>query len=151
MMKFMTMKYVLPTLLLLSTLSPAKSLKLSSLPPAVRQAVTENAKGAEIKAITSEKEKGVTEYEVETMLNGKHRDFNLDSQGKLVSVEEEVVLDSIPAAARTAIEKKVASGKLERVELITARSKTTWEASFTTAKGKKQEFQVTADGSAVKD
>lgn len=150
-MKLMTMKYVLPTLLLLASLSSAKSLKLASLPPAVRQAVTENSKGAEIKTITSEKEKGVTEYEVETMLNGKHRDFNLDQQGKLVSVEEEVALDSIPAAARAAIEKKVASGKLERVEVITAGSKTTWEASITIAKGKKQEFQVAADGSAVND
>ena len=145
------MKYLAPVLFLLATLSPAKSLKLSSLPPALRQAVTDNAKGGEIKTITSEKEKGVTQYEVETILNGKHRDFNLDSQGKLVSVEEEVALDSIPAAVRAAIQKKVAGGKLERVEAITAGSKVTWEASFANPKGKKQEFQVAADGSAVKD
>lgn len=145
------MKYFLPAFFLLAIISPAKSLKLASLPPAVRQAVTDNARGGEIRTITSEKEKGVTEYEVETILNGKHRDFNLDSQGKLVSVEEEVPLDTLPAAARAAIEKKVASGKLERVEAVTASGKTTWEASFTNAKGKKQEFQVAADGSAVKD
>jgi len=144
------MKKLIPVLLLLAALASAKSLKLSDLPPALRQAVTENAKGGDIETITSEKEKGVTQYEVETMLNGKHRDFDIDQQGKLLLVEEEVALDSVPAAVKTAITKKVATGKLERVEAVTAGAKTTWEAAYTTAKGKKLEFQVSADGVAVK-
>ena len=55
----------------------------------------------------------MTQYEVETMLNGKHRDFNVDAKGKLVVVEEEVDIASIPAAAKAAIEKKVA-GRQDR-------------------------------------
>ena len=60
----------------------------------------------------------MTQYEVETMLNGKHRDFNVDAKGKLVVVEEEVDIAGIPAAAKAAIEKKMAGGKLNMVETV---------------------------------
>ena len=97
----------------------AKSLQLKDLPAPVQKTVQDTLKGGEIKNISKEVEKGVTQYEVESMLNGKHRDFNVDSKGKLIVVEEEVALDSIPAAAKAAIEKKAAGGKLGMVETVT--------------------------------
>ena len=60
-----------------------------------------------------------TAHEIETLLDGKHRDFNVDTKGKLLVVEEETSLDRIPAAARAAILQKVASGKLRSVEAVT--------------------------------
>src|ERR1700752_4834067 len=84
----------------------AKGLQLKDLPAPVQKTVQDTLKGGEIKNISKEVEKGVTQYEVESMLNGGHRDFNVDSKGKLIVVEEEVALDSIPAAAKAAIEKK---------------------------------------------
>src|SRR5216684_4661261 len=87
------------------TFAADKKLALKDLPPAVQKAVEANLNGAEIKNINKETEKGVVQYEVETMLNGKHRDFNVDAKGNLVVVEEEVDIASIPAAARAAIEK----------------------------------------------
>ena len=84
-----------------------KKLTLKDLPAAVQATVTENAKGAEIKNIGKETEHGVAQYEVETMLNGKHRDFNVDTKGKLLLVEEETTLDAIPAAAKAAILKNL--------------------------------------------
>src|ERR1700758_178570 len=89
-----------------------KKLELKDLPAAVQKTVNENAKGAEIKSIGKETENGVAQYEVETMLNGKHRDFNVDTRGKLLVVEEETTIDSIPAPSKAAILKKVADGKL---------------------------------------
>src|SRR5450756_50012 len=97
----------------------AKSLAVKDLPPAVQKTVQEQTKGAEIKNISKETEKGVTQYEVETMVNGKHRDFNVDTKGGLVVVEEETAIDSIPAAAKAAIQKKVGAGKLGMVETMT--------------------------------
>src|ERR1051325_808780 len=90
----------------------AANLQMRPLPAAVQKTVQETLKGAGIKNISKEVEKGVTQYEVESMLNGKHRDFNVDAKGKLIVIEEEVDIAEIPAAARTAIEKKVAGGKL---------------------------------------
>src|SRR5690348_11882198 len=98
------------------TLAAAKSLQVKDLPAAVQKTVQETLKGAQIKSISKEVEDGVTQYEVESMLNGKHRDFNVDAKGKLLVVEEEVEIASIPAAARAAIEKKAAGGRIGMVE-----------------------------------
>src|ERR1700730_6270953 len=76
-----------------------KSLQLKDLPPAVQKTVQDNLKGGEIKNIAKEVEKGVTQYEVESMLNGKHRDFNIDAKGALVVAEEETSIDRDRAAA----------------------------------------------------
>src|SRR6516162_6345358 len=81
----------------------AKSLQLKALPPDAQKTVQDTLKGGEIKNISKEVEKGVTQYEVESMLNGKHRDFNVDAKGKLIVIEEEVDIASIPAAAKAAI------------------------------------------------
>src|SRR5258708_446404 len=129
-----------------------KSLQVKDLPAAVQKTVQDTLKGAEIKSISKEVEKGVTQYEVETLLNGKHRDFNVDAKGKLLVVEEETDLAGIPFAARAAIEKKVAGGKLGMVETVSKGDGVTlYEASFTSKAGKKGAVLVNADGTAAKD
>jgi Na+-transporting NADH:ubiquinone oxidoreductase subunit NqrC len=129
----------------------AKSLAVKDLPTAVQKTVQEQTKGAEIKNISKETEKGVTQYEVETMVNGKHRDFNVDTKGGLVVVEEETAIDSIPAAAKAAIEKKVGAGKLGMVETVTKGSTTLYEAAYTGKDGKKHEVLVKPDGTETKE
>lgn len=145
---------VLLTTIAISVLpaAAAKSLQVKDLPAAVQKTVQETLKGAEIKNISKEVEKGVTQYEVETMLNGKHRDFNVDAKGKLVVVEEEVDMASIPAAAKAAIEKKVAGGKLGMVETVNKGDGVTfYEAAYTSKAGKKGAVLVKADGTETKD
>ena len=129
----------------------AKSLAVKDLPPAVQKTVQEQTKGAEIKNISKETEKGVTQFEVETMVNGKHRDFNVDTNGALVVVEEETSIDSIPPAAKAAIQKKVGTGKLGMVETMTKGGATLYEAAYTTKAGKKQAVLVKPDGTETKD
>jgi uncharacterized membrane protein YkoI len=128
-----------------------KKLTLAKLPPAVQAAVQAEAKGAEIQSITKETERGVTQYEIETVLNGKHRDFEVDTKGKVLVVEEETNIDSLPAAARAGILRKVGDGKLGMVELFERGGDTMYEAAYTTKTGKKQEVLVRADGSETKD
>ena len=129
----------------------AKSLAVKDLPPAVQKTVQEQTKNAEIRNISKETENGVTQYEVETMVNGKHRDFNVDTKGGLVVVEEETAIDSIPAAARAAIQKKVGAGKLDMVETMTKGADTMYEAAYTGKDGKKHAVLVRADGTETKD
>ena len=129
----------------------AKSPALKDLPAAVQKTVQDNLNGAEIKHIGKETERGVVQYEVETMLYGKHRDFNVDAKGKLVVVEEETSLDAIPAAAKAAIEKKAARGKVGMVEVMTKDGATLYEAAYTDRNGKKREVLVKPDGTEAKD
>jgi hypothetical protein len=145
------MKLTAFTFLALSGIVAAKGLQVKDLPAAVQKTVQEQTKGAEIKNISKETEKGVTQYEIETIVNGKHRDFNVDTKGGLVVVEEETSIDSIPPAAKAAIDKKVAGGKLGMVETVTKGSTTLYEASFTTKAGKKSAILVKADGTETKD
>jgi uncharacterized membrane protein YkoI len=127
------------------------TLALKDLAPAVQNTIQAELKGGEIKSIGKETEHGVAQYEVETMLNGKRRDFNVDTKGKLLLVEEETSIDSIPAAAKAAILKKVGDGKLGMVELFMRGGETMYEAAYTTKAGKKHEVLVKADGTETKD
>ena len=135
----------------LAAVAAEKSLQLKDLPAAVQKTVTENAKGAEIKNISMEKEKGVSQYEVETMLNGKHRDFNVDGKGTLLVVEDETSIDAIPAVVKAAMLKKTGTGKITMVETVTKGSVTMYEAAITSKAGKKSEALFNADGTAGKD
>ena len=145
------MKLIIFTCLALSGIAAAKGPQLKDLPAAVQKTVQDQTKGAEIKTISRETEKGVTQYEIETIVNGKHRDFNVDTKGGIVVVEEETSIDSIPPAAKAAIEKKIAGGKLGIVETVTKGGTTLYEAAFTTKAGKKSAILVKPDGTETKD
>jgi uncharacterized membrane protein YkoI len=141
-----------PAVLALSALAAgAASSQLKDLPPAVQKTMQETLKGGQIRNISKEKENGVTQYEVETMLNGKHRDFNVDAKGKLLLVEEETDIAAIPAPAKAAIEKKAARGKIGMVELFMRGGETLYEAAYTSKDGKKHEVLVKADGKETKE
>jgi hypothetical protein len=130
----------------------AAKLTVKDLPAAAQKTVNDTLKGGEIKSIGKETEHGVAQYEIETILNGKHRDFNVDTKGKLVVLEEETTLDAVPAAAKAAILKKVGDGKLAMVETFTKPgADTMYEAAYTTKAGKKHEVLVKADGTETKD
>ena len=147
-------KLTLITVLIALSLGVAvaeKKLALKDLPEAVQKTVQTELKGGEIRNIAKETEGGVAQYEVETMLNGKHRDFNVDTKGKLLVMEEETRIDTIPAAAKTAILKKVGNGKIGMVELFVRGGETMYEAEYTIKTGKKQVVLVKADETAAKD
>jgi hypothetical protein len=129
-----------------------KARQLKDLPAAVQKTVEANLKGGEIKNIAKEKEDGVQQYEIESVLSGKTRDFNVDSKGTLLAVEEGTTISAIPAAARAGILKKVGDGKLGTVETFTKTGQPTmYEAAYTDKKGKKHEVLVKSDGSETKE
>ena len=133
----------------LAAFAAETAVKMKDLPPAVQKTVTEQTKGAQIKGMSKEVEKGKTMYEVETMVNGKSRDLLIDAAGSLVSVEEPIAIDSVPPAAKAALEKLAIGGKIKGVESVTQGQTVTYEAVI--VKGvKKSEVVVAADGSIQK-
>ncbi len=130
----------------------SKSLQLNDLPVAVQKTVQDNLKGGQIKNIGKEKEDGIEQYEVESLLNGKSRDFNVDTKGNLLVVEEGTAIDAVPAPAKTSILKKVAGGKLGTVETFTKPGQPMmYEAAYRDKKGKHHEALVKADGTETKE
>jgi uncharacterized membrane protein YkoI len=130
--------------------SAHSKVKLESLPPAVQNTVKEQTKNATLIGIAKEVEGGKTMYELETKVNGKGRDLMIDANGNVVTVEQEISLDEVPAAARQAIVKKVGPGKIKLVETLTKGSDVSYEAAYTTKAGKSMEYGVNADGSVHK-
>jgi hypothetical protein len=125
--------------------------KMEALPAAVQTAVKEQTKTATLVGLSKEVEKGKTLYEMETKVNGKTRDLTLEKTGTVVEVEEEIEIDSIPAAARAAIQKSAAGGTVNKVEKLTQGSSVSYEAAIKTKAGKNTEVGVNADGSVHKD
>ena len=83
-----------------SAVGAGKKVAMKDLPPPVQKAVAEQSKGAVIRSLTKEVENGKTEYEAELTVNGHGKDISFDSAGKIVSVEEEVTLESLSPAVR---------------------------------------------------
>jgi hypothetical protein len=138
-------------MVLLPVLYADTPVKMADLPPAVQAAVKEQTKTATLVGLSKETEKGKTIYEAETTLNGKSRDISFDKTGAIVGVEQEVDLDSIPAAAKAAIQKKIGTGKLKKVESVTeGSSPATYEATIV-GNGKTSEVGVNADGTPHKE
>ena len=122
-----------------------KRVQLKDVPAAVQKAIQQQTAGATMVGLSEEREAGKVFYEVETKVNGRTRDLLLDSAGVVVELEEEVALDSVPAAVRTAF---AASGRVRKVEAVTKGTTVTYEAEVEVA-GKVSEVIVDANGRAV--
>jgi uncharacterized membrane protein YkoI len=149
------MKTCLTLALAAAAIAAETKVLMKDLPPAVQKAVQAQTAGAQIKGLSKETGKGKTVYEIETIVNGKSRDLTLDAAGTVVEIEEQVALDSIPAEAKAAIEKKAAGGRIKTVESVmivgpAKGSTVVYEAAYAKG-GKSHEVQVRADGSDVKD
>ncbi len=118
---------------------------------AVQSAIKSQIQDATILGITSEKEDGKTTYEVETKVNGKGRDVSFDQKGAVVETEDAVDLNSIPADAKTALQKRAATGTITKVEKITEGTAVSYEAAIKTKAGKSVEAGVNADGTTHKE
>ena len=145
------MKTILSVALLAaSTWAAEVKVQMADLPPAVQAAVQEQTKTAKLVGLSKETEHGKTIWEAETTLNGKSRDVTFDKTGAIVTVEQEVDLDTIPAAAKAAIQKKLVTAALKKVESVTEGKSTTYEATIVKA-GKTSEIGVNADGTPHKE
>jgi uncharacterized membrane protein YkoI len=126
-----------------------KKVQMKDLPAAVQRAVQEQSKGATLRGLTKEVENGKTEYEAALTVNGHNKDISFDAAGKIISIEEEVPLASIPEAARGAIQKAAGAGKVQNVEQVNENGKVFYEAHILKG-GKSSEFQVDVSGNAVR-
>src|SRR5258706_6507751 len=123
-----------------------QKIQMKDLPPAVQQAVQANVNGGTLKGLSKEVERGKTQYEVESRLNGRARHFLLASAGRLVEVEEELAMDAVPAAVKAAAE---ARGKVLMIESVTRGKTVTYEAHVE-KNGKKSEVALDANGKSPK-
>jgi hypothetical protein len=120
--------------------------KIKSLPLAVQKTVEEQSKGAKIRGLSKEVEKGKTQYELELTVDGRNRDMIIDPSGAILEVEEDVSLESLSPAVKSEVEKSIGASKLLRLESVTKGGVLTgYEASVSKA-GKRSGVEMGLDG-----
>jgi hypothetical protein len=129
-----------------SVFAQEKKIKRSELPAAVEKTVVEQSKGATIRGFNEEKENGQTTYEVEMLVNGHTKNVQMDANGAVIEIEEQVDLQAVSAEVKAGLQAKAGKGKITKVESIAKRDKlVAYEAQVVTD-GKKSEVQVGPDG-----
>ena len=120
--------------------------RMKDLPQAVQAAVREQSRGAAVRGLSIETEKGQTFYEASLKVKGRIRDVLIDANGNVVEIEEQITLASLPPAARAEIVKLAGKRRILTIESITKNNAiVAYEAHVKTA-GKIEEFKVDPDG-----
>jgi len=127
-----------------------RKIRREQLPPAVEKTVARESEGATIKGFASEIEHGQKLYEASLIVNGHTKDILIDRNGKIVEVEEQVSLDSLPTAAQDALRKRAGSGNIVLVESLTKNGQlVAYEAQVKHGK-RRSEIQVGPNGEKLK-
>ncbi len=126
-----------------------KKIKREELPPAVEKTVAEESKDATIRGFSTEMEKGKRLYEVELMANGHSKDISMDEQGNIAEVEEEVSMDSLPAAVREGLMKMAGTGTIGKVESLSKKGNLVAYEAVVKTGTKRREIQVGPDGNKL--
>jgi inner membrane protein involved in colicin E2 resistance len=129
-----------------SALAKEKKVEKTDLPAAVQKTVDEQSKGASVRGYSKETEKGKIEYEVQLSVSGHSKDVSIDADGKVIEVEEEVALDTLPGAVQSGLKQKAGQGKIVKVESLTKHDKLVAYEAQVQRQGKRSEIQVGPDG-----
>jgi uncharacterized membrane protein YkoI len=106
------------------------------LPAPITAAFKKSYPNATIRGTAKETEDGKTVYEVESVENGKARDFMYNADGTVISIEEEINAADLPAPVTAALK------KLYPKATVTVAEKTT--------EGKTIQYDLQLKGAAVK-
>ena len=122
---------------------------LDKIPAAAAEALKKYAAehSMKIEKVATEKHGKVTVYEAELSAPGKPaHEVAVTSDGKVKGEEETVALETVPDAARKAIEAGAKGMKIQRVQRIKEDGIVTFEAAYVNAKGKVTEVAYLEDG-----
>ncbi len=140
------------TIVMMFSIAMAQEKKISraQLPAAVEQTVTKESEGATIKGFAMEVEHGQTFYEASLTVNGHGKDILIDKDGNVVEVEEEVPLDTLPAAVQDALKKAAGAGRIQMVESLTKNGTLVAYEAHLKRGYKRSEIQVGPNGEKLK-
>lgn len=128
-----------------------KAISMDSLPGPARASIEREAGGATIEKIKQIEEDGKTLYVGEIERAGREVNIEVYPDGKVCCIETEVSLADVPAAARAAIERETAGGKIEEIEEVRSVTKgLTYFAVEAKVGGTEWELEIGSDGTVIK-
>lgn len=123
-----------------------KKITRAQLPAAVEKTVARESQGATINGFATETEKGKRLYEVELTVDGHSKDISMDKNGDIIEIEEEVAMDSLPAAVQEGLRKAAGAGTIGKIESLTKRGKLVAYEGHVKTGTKRSEIQVGPNG-----
>jgi hypothetical protein len=119
--------------------------KKSDLPAVVQKTADAQGAGATVIGYAKDKEHGHVEYEVQLMVGDHTKDVTIDSQGRVLEVEEQVSADVLPANVFHGLSAQAHKGKIAKVESLSKDGRiVAYEAQV--IGGKHSEIHVGPDG-----
>ena len=123
-----------------------KKITRAQLPAAVEKTVARESQGATINGFATEIENGKRLYEVELTVDGHSKDISMDKNGTIVEIEEEVAMDSLPAAVQAGLRNAGGAGTIGKIESLTRRGKLVAYEGHVKTGAKRSEIQVGPNG-----
>ena len=137
------------TALAVPSFAKEKKITKDELPPAVRKTAEQQSMGATVIGYSRDREDGKLEYEVQMHSNGHSKDVTIAPDGKLLEIEEQVMLASLPSEVQAALRQKAGKGTITKVESLTKHGAlVAYEAQVSNA-GKHSEVQVGPKGQTL--
>jgi uncharacterized membrane protein YkoI len=130
-------------------LAQEKRVKMSDLPEAVQKTVNEQSKGATLKGLSTEVEKGKTIYEAELMIDGHSKDITIDPQGNVLEVEEQVQMSSLPEAVQSGIKQSAGTSHVTLIESVSKGGALQYYECQVKKGGRKSEIKIGTDGKRI--
>ncbi|MEO6803370.1 MAG: PepSY-like domain-containing protein [Granulicella sp.] len=127
-----------------------RSIRRSSLPPAVENALQQQIKGATVKGFTTETENGHQTYEVELIVGGHTKNIEFDGKGNIQEVEEEVAFETLSPQVKAALTTKAKVGTVKKVESLRKQDKLVAYEAQVEKSGKHFEIQVGPNGETLR-
>jgi uncharacterized membrane protein YkoI len=126
-----------------------RPVRIKDLPQPVQEQVRTVSRGAIVRGLSMETKNSQTYYEVSLKVKGRIKDVLIDSEGKVVEIEEQITLASLPPAARSEIVRQTGKGRILIVESVTKNNAiVAYEAHVRNA-GKILEIKVDPDGKPI--
>jgi hypothetical protein len=117
---------------------PARTVTLADLPEPAKATVEKLMVGGKIKTIEQEEENGSPVFDVEGTVNGKDVEYDVAADGKVLSSEQRVPYESLPASVRMA-----ATVYFGSAETFPASKEIEGDKTFYEVEGKKDGTRVT--------
>lgn len=121
----------------------------NTLPAAVLAQAKAEAGDASIHGCVQQREHGKLTYEVETLKNGISKDITLDASGRILEVEQQVPVSSLPAAVSDAIAQAAKGGTIGKIESVTRNGAIASYETTIRSNGRSREVAFDPQGSPV--
>jgi len=126
----------------------SKEVKLEDVPPGAQSVIKSHTSGGTIDKITRKKEDDKHYYKVKYKKDGRESKLEVDEDGKVLKMEENLAMKDLPPAVQKTVEAKSAGGKIKELELETEDGKTFYEVEFE-KDGKEHKVKIAKDGTVL--